>query len=164
MPEVLPVWHRRGAVRQHFGVLGGERGTQRCAPQAGDRALDRQHRWAGDAQHLAAPAVEPTGDSQWIDELDADQTEGLLPMQLRGEECRDAAGAAIAGVVAAPHGRAVGDDRRQCRGDRRAVHLVGRVDANGRRRAAGQGAAQALIGSRAADGDRDDRACGVASP
>ena len=43
--------------------------------------------------------------------LDTDQAERLLAAQLGGEERGNAAGAAVGGVVAAPHRRAVGDDR-----------------------------------------------------
>ena len=111
--------------------------------QPGDGTLDRQHGRAGDAQHLAPPAVEPAGDSQRIDELDADETERLLALKLRGEERGNAAGATVGGVVAAPHRGAVGDDRCQCRSDRCAVHVVGRVDANRGADAACQRAAQA---------------------
>ena len=105
--------HQRGAVRQHFGGLGGERGSQRSPAQAGDRAFDRQHGRAGDTQHLAPAAVEPAGDPQRIAELDADQTERLLAAQSCREERGNAAGAAVGRVVAAPHRGAVGDDGRR---------------------------------------------------
>jgi hypothetical protein len=112
----------------------------------------------GDAQHLAAPTVQSTGHSKWIDGVDADQAEGLLPIEQRGEECRNAARATVAGVITAPHRRTVGDDRPECRSDRRAVHTVGSVDTNGRGNSTGQGAAQALIGRRTTDGDCDESA------
>ena len=63
---------------QHFRLLRSQCRTQRGSAQAGNGALDRQHRGPGDAQDLTSPAVEAAGDSQGIDELDADQAERLL--------------------------------------------------------------------------------------
>ncbi len=152
--------HQRGAVRQHFGSLGGQGRAQRSATQAGDRPFDREHRWAVDTQYLAPAAVEPADHTQRIDELDADQSERLLTPQLSCEESGDAARTTIGREIAAPHGLAVGDDRRHRLGHRDAGCSIGCVDANGRSYAAGQRNPQAGVRPGRANRDGDDRTTG----